>query len=56
MMPTSTFPRHTATSSAGSRDGKRYGVWDRHERRVVAWYATFKGAQAEAKRRNATKA
>jgi hypothetical protein len=44
--------RHTITVSAGQRDGKRFGVWDREERKIVSYHRTEKQARAAAKKKN----
>lgn len=52
-MATTTFQRFSVTVSAGARDGKRFGVWDRDERKVVSFHRTEAQARANVKRRNA---
>lgn len=44
--------RFGVSGSVGSRDGKRFAVWDRETHQVVSWHQTFKQAKADAKQRN----
>jgi hypothetical protein len=47
-----THRRYGVSGSMGTKDGKRFVVWDRYMRRAASWHRTFKQAQAAAWKAN----
>jgi ribosomal protein S27AE len=44
--------RYSVSGSVGTRDGKRFVVWDKQKRQAAEWHRTFAKAQRAAQRLN----